>query len=274
MPQTAELRSLKESLHISPSQVSTYIACPLKYRFSYVEQRQPERISMALPFGSSIHKSIEIFWRSVQSGEKERLSTLEQAFEEHLRLELEYICQPIIYKKGMDFESTLEMGRRLLKTFYENIQTDGFQVVDVEAPLGARLYDELGQPTDFILVGVVDLILLDDNGVLWAVDNKTASRAYSQEAVDLDGQLSAYACLLASNRYISRLDEVHCRFDVLRKLKTPALEHYVTTRSPRQRRSFSKLVCAVLDAISKNAFYPSRGWMCADCQYRTACQDW
>ena len=54
MPQTAELRSLKESLHISPSQVRTYLSCPLKYRFSYVEQRQPERISMALPFGSSI----------------------------------------------------------------------------------------------------------------------------------------------------------------------------------------------------------------------------
>ena len=46
-------QEFRDSLHISHSQIFTYLACSLKYQFQYVERRQPERISIALPFGSS-----------------------------------------------------------------------------------------------------------------------------------------------------------------------------------------------------------------------------
>jgi putative RecB family exonuclease len=275
MSKAQALKSFKTELHISHSQVFSYLACPLKYRFSYVEERQPERIGIALPFGSAIHKAVEKFWCGVRDGAKEPFSVLEDIFATSLLLEMERDC-PVIFKKDMpDFDSAASMGASMLKAFHESINTDGFEVVDVEAALTARLYNELGSPTDFNLVGVIDLILLDENGVLWAVDTKTSSKSYSQVNVDCDGQLSAYAYLLVANRYVSRLDEVSCRFDVLRKLKkSPSLEHYTTTRSPQDRRRFSKLVCAVLEAVSSGAFYPNRGWMCGDCQHSKACAEW
>ena len=91
------------------------------------------------------------------------------------------------------------------------------------------------------LIGVVDLVLKDEAGRIIAVDNKTAAKPYAQATVDDDNQLTCYAYLLAANRYVVPTAEVHCRLDVLRKLKTPKLEHYQTIRTAAQRRRFAKL---------------------------------
>ena len=69
MPGTA-LQQMKEELHISASQIFTYLGCSLKYRFMYVEQRPQEHLSVALPFGTAIHSGIEKYYRSIiETGE-------------------------------------------------------------------------------------------------------------------------------------------------------------------------------------------------------------
>ena len=70
--------------------------------------------------------------------------------------------------------------------------------MDVEAPLAATLYTEDGEATEYKLIGIVDLILMDDAGAIVVVDNKTAAKAKSQSAVDDDLQFSAYAYLAAA----------------------------------------------------------------------------
>jgi PD-(D/E)XK nuclease superfamily protein len=56
----------QSELHISYSQIFTYLACSLKYKFQYVEQRLHERVSIALAFGSAIHSAIERYYRSLR----------------------------------------------------------------------------------------------------------------------------------------------------------------------------------------------------------------
>ena len=46
-------------LHISYSQIFTYLTCSLKYRFRYVLKRAPERIGVSLPFGTAMHRALE-----------------------------------------------------------------------------------------------------------------------------------------------------------------------------------------------------------------------
>ena len=53
-----------------------------------------------------------------------------------------------------------------------------------------------------VLTGIIDLLLRDEQGNIIAVDNKTAKQPYSQATVDEDLQLTSYAYLLASNRYV------------------------------------------------------------------------
>ena len=81
--------------------------------------------------------------------------------------------------------------------------------------------------------------------------------------------------LLASNRYVFPTAEVYCRLDVLRKLKTPKLEHYHTVRTAAQRRRFAKLASAVLAGIENKVFIPQPSWMCsAIALTRDACKAW
>lgn len=166
------------------------------------------------------------------------------------------------------------MGMAMLEAFHGSIDLDGYEVVDVELPLAATLYTDAGEPTDFKLVGVIDLLLMDKNQELLVVDHKTAARAKSQSVVDEDLQFTSYAYLLGANRYTFPTALVKCRMDVLRKLKAPKLEHYYTTRTAEDRKRFAKIAVAILDAIENKVFLPNRSWLCSDCQFTSACASW
>jgi CRISPR/Cas system-associated exonuclease Cas4 (RecB family) len=76
MPKNEALQEMKKELHVSHSQIFTYLNCSLKYRFMYVEARPQERVSIALPFGTSIHASLERYYRSLkEKGAKEARTT-------------------------------------------------------------------------------------------------------------------------------------------------------------------------------------------------------
>jgi putative RecB family exonuclease len=271
------LQQFQEGFTLSYSQIFMYLSCGLKYKFNYVERRPQERISLALPFGRAIHKGIERYYRSFKDhGSIEPLSILEELFEESLMLDLDNPEVPVIFKKeAPDTDSALAMGRQLLKTFYEGIDIDGMEIVDVEVPLSAPLFTDTGEKTDFLLTGVIDLILRNTaTGELVVVDNKTSKQSKSQSSVDDDNQMTSYSYLLATNNYIFPRAEVNCRFDVLRKLKTPKMEHYHTVRTAEHRKCFAKLANAVLKGIDNHVFVPTRSWMCIDCQYADACSKW
>jgi len=219
---------------------------------------------------------IERYYRTLKDkGIYEPLSVLEELFEDCLSYDLDDKYIPVLYKKTMpDKASALVMGKRLLKTFYESIDLKGMQIVEVELPLSATLYTEDAQATDLKLIGVIDLLLMDDKGQIIAVDNKTAAKPYAQSSVDENLQLTSYSYLLAANKFVFPTADVHCRFDVLRKLKTPKLEHYDTIRTASDRKRFTKIANACLNGIENRVFIPNPSWLCSDCQYKKLCQAW
>jgi putative RecB family exonuclease len=266
----------QSELHISYSQIFTYLACSLKYKFSYVEQRPHERVSIALMFGSAIHSAIERYYRSLKkNGVPDPLWQIQDFFADSLNADLDNRSVPVLFKKETpDRESTIQMGKGLLTAFYENIDLTGFEIIGIELPLTARLFNEDGEPMDMVVTGIIDLLLKDTQGNVIAVDNKTAKQPFAQATVDADLQLTSYSYLLASNKYVFPTADVYCRFDVMRKLKTPKFQQHYTIRTAAQRRRFAKLTNAILAGIDKRVFIPNRSWMCSDCQFRRACEDW
>jgi putative RecB family exonuclease len=162
----------------------------------------------------------------------------------------------------------------MLTAFYESIDLSGYAVVDVELPLTARLYTDDGLPTEFMLVGIIDLLLMDENSEAVVVDNKTAAQPMSQTSADENLQMSAYAYLLAANKYVFPTAPVKCRFDVLRKLKSPKFETVSTIRTAQDRKRFAKIANAVLAGIDAGIYMPQPSWMCSDCAYSDACKAW
>ena len=276
MTRKQALQEFQSELHISYSQIFTYLACSLKYKFQYFERRQHERLSIALPFGSAIHSSIERYYRSLKDkGRLEPLEIIQEVFEDSLNADLNQRDITIFYKKETpDRKSTIEMGKGLLKSFYEGIDLTGFEIAGIELPLTARLFNEDGKPVDMTVTGIIDLLLKDAQGNIIAVDNKTAKQAYAQVTVDEDLQLTSYAYLLASNKFVFPTADVYCRFDVMRKLKSPKFQQHYTIRTATQRRRFAKLTNAILAGIDARIFIPNKSWMCGDCQFAKACQAW
>ena len=276
MAKSQALQELKQELHISYSQVFTYLGCSLKYQFMYVEARPPEHTNIALSFGGALHVAIERYYRTLKDKNYlEPLSVLEELFQDCISMELDHTEIPVLYKKETpDRESTIKMGKALLKAFYESIDLSGMEIVAVELPLSARLYTDTGEATELKLIGVIDLVLRNLEAELIAVDHKSAAKPYAQSTVDSNLQFSAYSYLLASNKYVFPTAPVNCRMDVLRKLKTPKLEHYHTVRTAAHRKRFAKIANAVLSGIENHIFIPNHSWLCADCQYAKACEAW
>jgi putative RecB family exonuclease len=277
MSRNQALTSFSQDLYVSHNQIFTYLNCSLKYKFHYVERRKPERISIALPFGKAMHAAEELFYRSMKDGRIiEPLVAIHEKFEEVLRKSLEKQADtPVIWKKNMpDQADTVAMGKSMLSAFYDSIDLSGYAVVEVELPLSAPLYNEDGLPTDFMLVGILDLLLMDENDEAVVVDNKTAAQPISQASADENLQMSAYAYLLAAYRYVFPTAPVNCRFDVLRKLKTPKLEQVHTIRTAQDRKRFAKIANAVLAGIDAGIYMPQPSWMCSDCSHSDACKAW
>jgi len=275
---TMQPLQIQDELYISFSQINCYAACPLQYQLKYVEQRSPERISSALFFGGSIHKALELFYREARdNGHPPQLERMLAVFSNRLIQQIEESASPVLYKKeAPDLQALLTLGEAMLTAFYRQVDLSSWQIVDIELPLSAPLFNEEREPLDIQLFGVIDLLLKDSSGSgnLLVVDNKTSKQKKSQSSVDEDLQLTAYSYLLCANGYSFPRAPVNCSFQVLRKLKKPTVEQYYTTRSAEDRKRFAKLTSSILQGIENRIFYPVSGWMCSDCGYRDACRSW
>jgi len=272
--QSNKLKVFREDLHISHSQIFTYLNCSLKYYFSYVEGRMTEHRPAAMLFGSAIHAAIARFYKSVlKKGKPEPLSLYQDLFHYHWNWETEDTGIPVAYKDGQSKESMLNEGQLLVKTFYESAKP--MEIVGVEEPYSSVLYDEEGNPTDFKLIGIVDCIQKDKDGNLIIIDNKTANRAYSKDKIEQDLQMTVYSYLAAASKLVPAKSETRHRFDVLLKLKKgPRMDSYYTTRSAADRNRLTKTINQVLRGIEASVFFPNPSWMCSGCQYAQACVKW
>src|SRR5207247_7844690 len=66
---------------LSVSQVNAYLACPLKYRFQYVDKiPRPWRVA-AMAFGSSVHAAVEWFQKERLADRRPELAEILKVFE-------------------------------------------------------------------------------------------------------------------------------------------------------------------------------------------------
>lgn len=276
MATPASLRVLRQNLHLSYSQVSTYLSCSLRYFFHYVQGLPPEHLGSSLLLGTAVHAAIARYYETIQStGHQDKPASVLEFFSDHLANSIAQAQIPILYKdEAPDADRLIVQGEGLLQAFLTQPAFDGLEVVAVELPLSARLTDGNGCVTDIELIGVIDLLLRDNLGRLLAIDHKTAKQPFTQDTIDHDLQLSTYALLLTENGFLEPGAALTCGFQVLRKLKNPKIERHLTLRTPDDIRRFAKVAKSVLQGIENQTFLPCSGWMCTDCPYASTCKAW
>jgi putative RecB family exonuclease len=246
----------------SLSQVNTYLGCPLKYRFQYVDRiPRPWRVA-AMAFGTSVHAAVEWFHKERLAGRIPDLADILKVFDADWYAQN---VEPLVFSERESKDSLAEKGRAMLQLYTESV--NGVKPVAVEQPFELDLADpETGELLDVRLRGIIDLV--EEGETL--VDLKTAGRTLEQGGLERHLQLSTYAlAFFLLHGVVPKL-----RLDMLLKTTKPRLERHQTTRTLEDLSWTARLIAATEQAIVTEHFFPNPSWRCSECEYFAHCQRW
>jgi hypothetical protein len=154
--------------HLSYSQVTTVEACPYRYYLQYVRGIEPDPVPEYFTKGKLLHQLIARDYSNGHDGRALSLSKCRPAYEDEVALQFsgENLAHLL---------NALELHRQHAWR--------GAEVLGVEHPFVMRVHESLPP-----LVGVIDLVLVTDDGYL-LVDHKTGRNFYPDDEL----QVAIYA---------------------------------------------------------------------------------
>ncbi len=248
--------------HLSYSQINTYLMCPLKYKFQYIDLIRPAFTSSALVFGSAIHEAVGAFYQSVLEGDCLTVSQVHDVYRQIW--ESQNKEHEIGFFNGDSGDSLSKKVQSMLSVFVEQFDPS-VQIIGVEEPFSVEIE---GTPP---LVGWIDSVELASDGTVTIVDLKTASKRYSEQNVRSNLQLTCYSLGAKSLGFNG---DTRYRLDVLLKTQKPELVKYETDRTETDRVRMTKTMKTVWEGIRKEIFFPKEDWQCGQCAYGKICGEW
>lgn len=243
--------------YFSVSQLTTFLACPRKYRMRYIDRLEPERRSVNLCFGAALHSAID-FWTTTrrETGADPPVDRVHRTFR------ADWMAQSSL--PNVDFEDRtpeewIALGESLLTLFIERLAGETF--TSSEERFEVMLTDARGEALPVPFVGIYDIL---SDGCIWEI--KTAARKTGVSQWIL--QLSAYSIarrLTTGER--PRIYVVECL-----KTKVPSIHVEEVMLTPLQEAWFTEVAIEAWRAIEAGADHPVPNWMCGTCEYRGACR--
>lgn len=169
---------------LSPSKITTYLACPLKFRWTYVDARGKWylRSKSYYSFGSTLHKVLERFHDNSQTGVTTTAEVL-AAYEES------WIDAG--FTSAEEMQEAYGEGKEILERHVAQTM--------VMPKIANTLYLErlfTHKMRGFKLVGRIDRVDEHDDGSLEIIDYKSGRETVEQEDVENDIALGIYQLLL------------------------------------------------------------------------------
>jgi len=254
--------------YISPSRLGCWLACPLRWKFRYVDGLSTPT-TPSLFVGKMVHAGLEIAYRNRQLGiNLEAGDVTSRLLESWGRL---------VDEEEMGFDSPTEeqyLRKKVcvLVAAYLAYAPTFEKPLAVEVAIETPLIDpESGEDLGIPLLGVIDLVLDYEEGPL-ICDFKTAGRSSEPLEISHEIQLSSYAWLY---RQVTGRQEGGLEIRSLIKTKVPKVEfhHYPARTDAHFRRLFSVLR-EYVDSLDAGRFNFRPGFGCGMCDFRERCSRW
>ncbi|MBI3832496.1 MAG: PD-(D/E)XK nuclease family protein [Planctomycetes bacterium] len=257
--------------HISWSGVSSYLQCPKKFHYRYLDTAPEERKSAALIFGGAFHRAAESALQARLEGRP--LPDLADLLAEYNRhwWEEATLTEEIVYAKGDDASSLSELAERMLVAFVAHLEDEArtapqrrilaleheerFQLLPDAPPLEARL----------------DVLELDGADLLVSELKTSKSRWNDQKVAESLPQLVVYAHALMPMLREIGAKRIRPRFVVVTKAKKPVVQVLEPRASQQDVVRLREQVTEVWKGIKAGVFPERQGWWCASCPFRTSC---
>ena len=240
---------------LSPSKITTYLACPVKYRWTYVDDRGKWYIKARshYSFGATLHRVLERFHDSNQNG-VETTAEVMAAYEES------WI--------SAGFSSAEEMaeahgeGKEILE---RHVREEAFQ------PAGAKtLFVEKQLKLDlgpFVLVGRLDRVDEHEDGSLEVIDYKSGRETVSAEDVQADIAMSCYQLLLRS-----QYPDKPISATVLALRSGEKASHGMSVEEMAEFESDIRFIGSQILAHDYEMLVPTFKRICGGCDFLTICR--
>ena len=255
--------------YVSPSRLSCWLTCPLKWKLQYVDGLRPPT-NTNLFLGKVTHAGLAVFNRHRHSG---------------VTLDAGDVCRrmveswgPMVDEENMKFdtpadEMALQKQAADLVTAYLGYVPKDEKPVAVEVTVEMPLIDPAtGENLGIPMLGIMDLILDGETGPT-IIDFKTSSRSSEPLEIVHEIQLSSYAYLF---RQVSEREEAGLEIRSLIKTKTPKIEfHRYPARTEAHFRRLFSVVREYLDGLDLGRFNYRPGFHCGMCDFCEGhCRRW
>lgn len=187
----------RDRLILSPTKINTFLECPIKYRYVYVERigRYYQRPKSFYSFGASLHAAIQGF--------HERGGPATQTPAD-LASHLEKSWISAGYKSPDEEQQHREQAHQMARDYFESAARRESRPILVEKPL----YHNMGT---FTLMGRIDRIDEWPSGELEIIDYKSGRLSVAAEDILDDLAMGVYQ-ILTRGCYPDRqvLSTIHC----------------------------------------------------------------
>ena len=190
-----KIDTVRETPHWSYSAFQTYLTCPMRYYFRYIEHAEVERTSISIPFGRAFHAVLS---DRARKGNSYTIEDAKEDFAVYFRGETE-VSENLTYKQDEDYWFWDKRGCAMLDVALAE-WPDDYTIKSVAEAFSVDV-PGLSKPLigEFVLVTV-------DGGDETVVDWKTASMKWPSGKADRDLQATvfcyAYEKLHAANSRI------------------------------------------------------------------------
>lgn len=246
--------------HWSYSALNTYLQCPMKYAFRYIEHAPEERSGACFAFGRAFHAVLSE--RAIR-GSAFTLDDAKENFFAFFKAETEAVGPALTYKPDETFDGCVGKAGDMLAVAFENWQDD-YTVKSVAESFSVTIPGVERQ-----LIGEFDLVVEEGGKEPCIVDWKTSSSRWPMGKADFERQATAYC-------YAYRAKHQHTplfRYDVYTKTKQPQVGNWYTVRTEDELTRFAELCRQVERCVNAEAFYRNENQMnCGDCPYRDRCR--
>lgn len=236
----------------SYTQLSQYLACPMRYRYRYLDGWQEKDVRANMLFGRAFEKALGAYFRREDPGQ-----ALFDAWS---------VCRDsaLEYSNGDTWDRMLEQGVRMLERF---VQDDRVRIPHPRKDLEIKVSRPLSEGSDFL--AYIDAIgQLDSRRTL--IDWKTTSARYPEQPAGLlalDPQLVCYSWVTG---------EANVAFVVFVRKRQPEIQYLSATISQERRDRFGELVEQTVRHIGSAQFaaktgirFPQNG--CISCAHLGLC---
>lgn len=252
--------------HWSYSAISQFQSCPLRFYFQRILKLPQPSVSGSLVLGSSVHKVLAEYHRTVQEDEPTDVAGLHKILAKSWDERDGEVR--IVFRSGEDREELIAQGIALIEAYLQEPPPQN--IIGIEQEILAPIHNSRGEYLETPLLAVLDLIT-EGHEELTVCEFKTSGRSYSEMEVETSLQPTCYVNAVQEIVGVTPIVE----YTVLIKTKTPRVQRLVTVRDDQDLGRLGDIVENIERAIKAGVFYPVESPLnCSSCPFRQPCREW